>query len=475
MTHVRLRPLNNTGILSESDVSGFCDRLRGDVLRPGDLGYPDACTLWNGMIDKHPGAIARCTGTADVVHAVNFARRHNLLLSVRSGGHNVAGHALCDEGLTLDLSLMRGIHVDPKSRIARAQPGVQIGELDHETQLFGLANPNGIVSLTGIAGLTLGGGFGWLSRRYGLTCDNLRSVDIVTADGEVLTASSTQNTDLFWGLRGGGGNFGVVTSFEYQLHPLGPQVMGGKIIYPADDALEVLRFYRDFAAAAPDELGTLAFIKHAPPSPMIPAEFHGQLIIGIAVCYAGSVTDGAGAVQPLKDFGNPIVDGINPKPFVAVQSMFDAGQQPGNQYYWKSDYMSGLSDEAIATLLTYAQQITSPLTGILLFQLGGAISRIDDDAMAASHRNAAFVLNINTAWTDPHHSDRHIQWTRDFWQAMQSQSTGGVYVNFLSRDEGVDRLRSAYSEDTYARLVKLKNQYDPMNLFRINQNIQPTA
>ncbi|HHP7245219.1 MAG TPA: FAD-binding oxidoreductase [Elainellaceae cyanobacterium] len=483
MTQLQIKTSQDTNVpLDSQALEDFRQHLQGEVLQDGDSGYEDARTIWNGMIDRRPGAIARCTGTADVIHAVNFARRHNLLLSVRGGGHNVAGNALCDNGLTIDLSLMKGIHVDPTSRIARVQPGVCIGELDHETQVFGLANPNGIVSLTGIAGLTLGGGFGWLSRKYGLTCDNLLSVDVVTADGEFLTASETENADLFWGLRGGGGNFGIVTSFEYRLHQVGPEVMGGKIIYPFEKADEVLRFYRDFAAAAPYELGTLAFLKVAPPSPAIPKETHGKLVVGIAVCYAGSVEEGQRIIQPLKDFGSPIMDGISSKPFAVIQSMFDAGQQPGNHYYWKSEYLPGLSDEAIvsdrpsviATSIHYAEHITSPMTGILIFQLGGAISRVDEEAMAASHRDAEFVININTAWENPSESDRHIQWTRDFWQAMRSQSTGGVYVNFLSRDDGADRVQAAYGKATYDRLVQLKNQYDPTNLFRINQNIQPT-
>lgn len=474
MTQLQIKTLQNTAThLPPSTLEDLRQPLQGEVLLASDTGYHDARTLWNGMIDKQPAAIARCTGTADVIHAVNFARRHNLLLSVRGGGHNVAGNALCDDGLTIDLSLMKGIHVNPAARVARVQPGVRIGELDHETQIFGLATPNGIVSLTGIAGLTLGGGFGWLSRRYGLTCDNLRSADVVTADGQQLTASATQNQELFWGIRGGGGNFGVVTSFEYQLHPVGPEVIGGKIIYPFDKAEEVLRFYRDFAATAPNELGTLAFLKKAPASPVIPAAMQGKLVVGIAVCYSGEIADGQRVIQPLKEFGSPIVDGISPKPYAAIQSMFDAGQQPGNQYYWKSEYLSGLSDEAIATCITYADKITSPLTGILLFQLGGAIRQVEEDAMAVSHRDAAFVLNINTAWKAPEESDRHIQWTRNFWQAMQTQSTGGVYVNFLSQDDGSDRVRAAYSKTTYTRLAQLKKQYDPTNLFRVNQNIRP--
>ncbi|MGJ3251688.1 MAG: FAD-binding oxidoreductase [Elainellaceae cyanobacterium] len=476
MTQLKIKTPNNTNVLLDDHVlKNFRQHMQGEVLQDGDSGYQDARTIWNGMIDKHPAAIARCTGTADVLHAVRFAHHHNLLLSVRGGGHNVAGNALCDNGLTIDLSSMKGIHVDPASRTARVQPGVCIGELDHETQVFGLANPNGIVSLTGIAGLTLGGGFGWLSRKHGLTCDNLLSADVVTAKGEFLTASETENADLFWGLRGGGGNFGIATSFEYQLYPVGPEVMGGKIIYPFEKADEVLRFYRDFAAAAPDELSTLAFLKKAPASPMIPDVFHGKLVVGVAVCYAGSIEDGQRVIQPLKEFETPIVDGISPKPYTVIQSMFDAGQQPGNHYYWKSEYLSGLSDEAIATSINYAQKITSPMTGILIFQLGGAISRVDEEVMAASHRDAAFVLNINTAWKESEENQRHIQWTRDFWQAIRSQSTGGVYVNFLSQDEGRDRVRAAYGQATYDRLVELKDKYDPTNLFRVNQNIQPTV
>jgi FAD/FMN-containing dehydrogenase len=475
MTSERLTMTRSaTIVLKEAGGEELKSKLRGDLLQPGDAGYDTAHAIWNGMIDKRPALIARCTGAADVIDMVNFARANNLLLAVRSGGHNIAGNALCDDGLVIDLSAMRGIHVDPQARTARAQPGINWGDLDRETQLFGLATPGGLVSTTGVAGLTLGGGFGWLSRKYGFTVDNLRSVDLVTADGRFLTASATENADLFWGVRGGGGNFGVVTSFEFQLHPVGPTVMAGMVLHPMEQAHEVLRFYREYTATAPEEVGTLALMRIAPPTPFLPQHIHGKPVVGIAACYAGSIEEGERVVRPIKEFGTPVVDLIGPKPYIQHQKLFDAANPPGRQYYWKSDYLPGLSDEAIETGITYARRLSSPLTVILIFQLGGAISRIAESATAASHRDAAYVLNIQSSWLEPKEAVQHIQWTREFWMAMRPYSTGGVYMNFLTADEGEERIRAAYGTN-YERLVALKNTYDPTNLFRMNQNITPTV
>lgn len=462
-------------VLEEATVEAFKSSLRGELLASGDEGYDEARAIWNGMIDKRPALIARCTGVADVIDAVNFARTNNVLVSVRGGGHNVAGKALVDGGLMIDLSLMKGIHVDPKARTARAQPGCTLGDLDRETQAFGLAAPAGIVSTTGIAGLTLGGGIGWLSRKHGLTSDNLLSVDVVTADGRFLTASEDENADLFWGVRGGGGNFGIVTSFEYRLHPVGPIVVGGLVLHPMEKAREFLRFVREFAASAPEELTVIPLLRRAPPAPFVPVEAHGAPVVAAAVMYAGPIEEGQRLVQPLKDFGSPLADVIGPKPFMALQTIFDAAAAPGNQYYLKSEYMFDLSDGAIDAIVTHATRITSPLSLAAFFQLGGAVRRVGEDDTAFSHRDAAFALNIQASWLDPEESAVHIRWTREFWTAMKPFSTGGVYVNFLSEDEGEDRVTAAYGAAKQERLVALKNKYDPTNFFRLNQNIKPTA
>ncbi|MCW5850074.1 MAG: FAD-binding oxidoreductase [Anaerolineae bacterium] len=448
-------------------------RLHGRLLRPADADYDGARRLWNGMIDRRPAAIVQCTGAADVTETVKFARQHGLLVTVRGRGHNIAGTAIADDALMIDLSLMNEVWVDPDERVAIVQPGANWGDVDRETQVFGLATPSGIVSTTGIAGLTLGGGFGWLSRQYGFTSDNLLSVDLVTADGEFLTASETENADLFWGLRGGGGNFGIVTSFRYRLHAVGPIVMAGLRLYPMDQADAVLRFYRDFSANAPDELGTLAVLRMAPAAPFLPKEIHGQPVVGIAVCYAGSVEDGERVVQPLKAFGTPVSDGISPKPYTQHQTLLDSGVPAGRHYYWKSEYLAGISDESIATLVHHAPQMTSPLTSVLLFQLGGAIRRFPEDASAASHRDAAYVLNIQSSWLDATEAGRHVAWTREFWAAVRPLAMGGVYVNFVGEDEGAERVKAAYDTEKLQRLAALKAQYDPTNFFRVNQNIQP--
>ena len=455
-------------------IEKFRSKLRGELCLPGEDGYEQARSIWNGMIERRPRWVARCTEVADVIAAVNFARDNDLLLSVRGGGHNVAGSAVGEGGLMVDLSLMRGIHVDPDRRSVQVEPGLNWGDVDRETQLFGLAVPGGIVSATGVAGLTLGGGFGWLSRKYGLTSDNLLSVDVVLADGRFLKASSTENPDLFWGIRGGGGNFGIVTSFEFQLQPVGPDVMAGLILYPFEDAREVLEFYREFTADAPDELGTLAVLRIAPPAPFLPKEVHGQPVVGIGVCYAGSVAAGEAVVRPLKEFGSPLVDLIGPKPYTTHQTVLDAASPSGRRYYWKSEYLSELSDDAGQTLIKYAANLSSPMTAVLVFQLGGAISRVGEHETAAGNREAAYVLNIQSAWEDAEQSDKHIEWTRAFWRDMRPFSSGGVYVNFLSEGEGDARVRAAYPGN-YERLVELKNKYDPTNLFRMNQNIKPTV
>ncbi len=462
----------NGASIDDAAVQKFQSGLRGRLLRPDDDGYDDTRKVWNGTIDKRPGLIVQCAGLADVIDAVRFAREHDLLVSVRGGGHNVAGNALCDGGMMIDLSPMKGVRVDPVQRNAHAQAGLTLGDLDHETQSFGLAVPAGIVSTTGIAGLTLGGGFGWITRKYGLTCDNLFSADIVTADGEMVTASEEENSDLYWGIRGGGGNFGVVTSFEYQLQPVGPTVLAGLIVYPMEKAPELLRFYRDWAPDTPEELGTIFVLRLAPPAPFLPEEIHGKPIAAVFVCYCGPIDEGERVLQPLRQFGTPVADAIVPKPFTVHQTMLDAMQPSGRNYYWKSDDLPGLNDGAIDTIVAHSEAITSPTTIVAMFQLGGAASRVAEDATAYSHRNAQHALNCNASW-DQGDPGPHIQWARDFSSAMQPYSTG-VYVNFLG-DEGEDRAKAAYGAQKYDRLVALKNRYDPTNFFRLNQNIKPTV
>jgi FAD/FMN-containing dehydrogenase len=461
--------------LEDDVLDPLAANLRGQVLRAGDDEYDTARSVWNGMINKYPAAIARCRGTADVVEAVNFARNHELLVSVRGSGHNVAGNAICDDGLMIDLSHMKGIHVDPQQRTARVQPGVTLGDLDRETQIYGLATPTGIVSETGLAGLTLGGGFGWLTRKHGFTSDNLLSAQVVTADGEVLRASEHENPDLFWGIRGGGGNFGIVTSFEYGLHPVGPDVLAGLVVHRMEDAPQVLRFYRDFAADAPHELGSMAVFRLAPPAPFIPEALHGQPIMALVVCYAGDVKEGERVVRPLREFGQPLADLVQVKPYIAHQTALDQGQPEGCQYYWKSEYLRELDEEVLETAVAYSAGITSPQTRVAIFQLGGAASQVDEMATAASHREAEYILAINNGWEDPADNAQQIQWTQDFWREVQPFSTGGAYVNFMSADAGQERVKAGYGAEKYERLVKVKNRYDPDNFFRLNQNVKPNG
>ena len=459
-----------TATIDDAKLAQLSAGFRGELLRESDESYDETREIWNAMIDKRPAVILRCTGTADVIRAVRFAREHDLLVSIRGGGHNVAGLALCDGGLLIDLSPMKGVHVDPQERILRAQPGLRLGDLDHETQAYGLAVSAGIVTTTGIAGLTLGGGFGWITPKYGLTIDNLRSADVITAEGELLKASHDDNPDLFWGIRGGGGNFGIVTSFEYQAHPVGPTIFSGMIAYPMAKAREVLSLVRDFIVDAPEEIAVIPVLRIAPPLPSLPEELHGKPVISVFACYIGPVEKGDSVLRPLREFGPPAADTFGPQPFVAHQSILDATQPAGRNYYWKSEDLPPLTDDAIDTIVTHAEKITSPHSVVALFHLGGAASRVPEDACAYSHRNARHALNINASWTDED-SDKHITWARDFDAAMQPHSLG-VYVNFLS-NEGQDRVKAAYGAPKYERLVDLKRKYDPTNFFRVNQNIQP--
>ena len=466
-----LRVTMNTGaeaMLDEGVVETFRSNLRGQLLCAGDDGYEEARKIWNSMIDRRPALIARCAGVADVIHGVNFARAHHLLVAVRGGGHNVAGNAVCDGGLMIDLSRMNGMRVDPVRRTARAEAGLTWGEFDHETQAFGLATTGGQISTTGISGLTLGGGWGYLARKYGLASDNLLSVDLVTADGQLLIASGTEHEELFWGLRGGGGNFGVVTSFEYQLHRVGP-LLAGIVIHPFEKAMEVLKFYRDFTSTAPDELASAVVLVTMP---------DGTPVAAIVVCYNGPIEAGERILKPLRAFGAPLADQIGTIPYTAAQKLVDAFYPSGLQNYWKSSFLQEISDAAIDTMVAYCANRPSPMChGLIEHPLGGAVSRVDGEATAFNHRDVKYSFMSIGQCTDPPEAERCVRWARELWEALQPFATGAVYVNYLGQeaDEGRERVLAAYGPEKYQRLVALKNKYDPSNLFRLNQNIKPTV
>lgn len=462
--NLTIRQLINTSglVVNHDSVALFKTAFRGEVITPEDAGYETARKIWNGNIDKYPGMIARCRGVADVVAAVNFAREHKLLVAIRGGGHNIGGRALCDGGMVIDLSMMKGIHVDSKNRKARVEGGALLGEVDRETHVFGLAVPTGIVSKTGIAGLTLGGGVGWLVRKYGMTCDNVLSFDIVTADGQPRVVSADEHEDLFWALRGGGGNFGVVTSFEYQLHPVST-VLGGLILYPRAHAPEVLQFYRDFTQSAPEELTAYAALLHTPDG--IPA-------VGIIACYCGDLTEGEQVMKPLRAFGSPIVDAIQPMPFPQMQSLLDAGFPDGDQYYWKSAFLQEFNNDAIDVLIDHTSQATSPLTAVVIEYYGGAANRVGVSDTAFAQRQNQYCLVIGTQWKDPSESQHHIGWARNMADAMKPFSSGAYLLNALG-EESHDVIKAAFGPN-YDRLVEVKKKYDPSNFFRLNQNIKPT-
>jgi FAD/FMN-containing dehydrogenase len=458
--------------LDESVIDRLTAAVQGDVLTPQSAAFADASTIWNAMIDRRPGLIIRCTSTDDVVKAVRFASEHRLLVSVRGGGHNIGGSALSDGGVLIDLSLMKGVRVDPDARAVRVGPGATLADVDAATQAYGLATPVGVNSTTGIAGLTLGGGFGWLSRRLGLTIDNLLSAEVVTATGDVVTASESQNADLFFGLRGGGGNFGIVTSFEFRLHQVGPEVLSGLVVHPLDAAPDVLRFYREFLAEASDDVACWFVVRKAPPLPFLAPEWHGQEVLVLAMCYAGSIEEGQRALQPIRAFGKPLADIVAPHPFAAWQQILDPLLTPGMRNYWKSHDVMDLSDDLIDVLLRAARQIPDPNSEIIFAQMGGAISRVPSEATAYTHREAQFILNIHGRWGDPAKDDECVAWARRLFDEAAPFATGGVYVNFMTQEEG-ERVRAAYGTN-FDRLVELKNKYDPSNMFRINQNIRPS-
>jgi len=445
--------------------------FRGEIVRPPDSSYEEHRHVWNGSIDRYPAVIARCAGVADVIAAVRFGHRTGLPVAVRSGGHSFPGQSVVDDGIVIDLSLMRGTRVDPDGRTARAQAGVLLGELDRETQQFGLAVPAGIVTHTGLAGLTLGGGIGWLMRKYGLTIDQLLSVDMVTADGEFVKASADENPDLFWGVRGAGGNFGIVTEFEFRLNPVGPIVLAGPIAWMMEDSPDVLRFYREWITDIPDELTTVIVHRKAPALPFIPADLQGKRVVMVICCYAGPVEEGEKVIAPMRAFGSPVLDLCAPKPFLAHQAMFDPGFPHGWWYYFRSCDIASLQDEVIDIVADHASRLESPLTAFPIFHLGGAIARVGDDDTAYSGRNAGHTVNINATTATEEGFDRERTWSRTFWEALAPYHQS-VYVNFLM-DEGEDRIREAYGAAKYERLKALKKKFDPDNFFRLNQNIPP--
>jgi FAD/FMN-containing dehydrogenase len=450
--------------LEDTVVEAFKASLRGALLRPGDVGYEDTRKIHNGMIDRRPALIACCAGVADVLTGVRFAREHDLLVSVRGGGHGMPGFAVCEGGLMLDLSGMKSVHVDPHHRTVRAEAGVTWGEFDHETQAFGLATTGGVVSSTGIAGLTLGGGHGFLMRRYGLACDNLLSVDVVTADGRWLCASATEHAELFWGLRGGGGNFGVVTSFDYRLHPL-ETMLAGMVIYPMAQAKAFLKRYREVTSTAPDELGSLVALGTLP---------DGTQAAVLLVGYSGPIADGEKLLRPLREFGPPLADQVSPSPYMALQGISEHFNPRGYRNYLKTNYLRELSDDAIDILVERYASVPAPFSHIVVEHMGGAVSRMDRQATAYNYRDAQYNFLIVGMWADPAQDARAIPWVRSLWQALQPFSSGNIYVNYES-DVGVDRVQAAYGAAKYDRLVALKNTYDPTNFFRLNANIKPTV
>ena len=459
---------------AEFDSRGIDDlatSFGGTLIRPGDEPYDEQRRIWNASIDRRPALIARCAGVADVIRAVRFAREHEQLVAVRSGRHSYPGLGVCDGGMVIDLGQMKGIRVNPEAGTARAQAGVLLGELDRETQAFGLAVPAGIVTHTGLAGLTLGGGIGWLERKYGLTIDQLRSVDVVTAEGEFVTAGDDDNADLFWGVRGGGGNFGIVTEFEFRLSPVGPMVLAGPVMWAMEDSPRILRFYREWVKEVPDELTTIVTHRRVPPSPAMPEELHGRHVVIVGTCYAGPVDEGARVVKPLREFGSPLLDGCAPMPFTKHQGMLDPSFPHGWWYYIRSCNLAELTDEVIDILVDHGQRIVSPLSVFSIYHLGGAVTRVGEDETAFGARDAGHTVNVIGITRTGDRFEEEREWARGLWAALQPHHQN-VYVNFLM-EEGEDRTREAYGASKYDQLKALKRKYDPDNFFRLNQNIRP--
>jgi len=458
-------------ILQATKVEQLKSGFGGEVLLPGGDAYEEARRIWNAMIDKRPAIIARCATTADVAKVVRFARDTGLVLAVRGGGHNIAGSALCDGGIVVDLSRMKAARVDPAARRVSIEGGATLGDLDAATQAHGLATPVGINSTTGLGGLTLGGGFGWLSRKHGLTVDNLESAEVVTADGEVVRASADRNPDLYWALRGGGGNFGVVTRFEFRLHPVGPDVLSGLVVYPIAQARSVLPQYRDFVAGAPDELAVWTVLRKAPPLPFLPEAVHGQPVVVLAAFHAGDPEAGAPLFEPLRRFGQPAGASLGVQPYVDWQRAFDPLLGAGARNYWKSHNLTALPDGLFDSIVPFIERMPSPECEAIFGAIGGATARPAPDATAYRHRDARFVMNVHGRWGDAAYDQRCTRWSREVFDAVTPCASSGVYVNFMTADEP-DRVRAAYGGN-YQRLAEIKRKYDPGNLFRTNQNIAP--
>ena len=457
--------------LEEPALSALREKLQGQLVQPEDDVYDEVRQVWNAMIDRRPALIVRCLSSGDVAEAVRFARRHDAVVSVRGGGHNIAGHAVCDDGIMIDLSSMKDVRVDPRARKATVEPGCTLGDFDAVAQVHGLATPVGINSTTGIAGLTLGGGFGWLSRKHGLTVDNLLSAEVVTAEGECVRASANENADLFWGLRGGGGNFGIVTKFEFQLHPVGPEVLSGLIVFPYAQAKSVITRFARFTETMPDELNVWLVCRKAPPLPFLSEEVHGKEVVILALFYAGDPVEGANLIEPLRDFGEAYGEHVGVQPYVAWQQAFDPLLTPGARNYWKSHNFSELEEGVIDCLVEYAGSLPSPECEIFIGTLGGQTMRVAPDAMAYSSRDVMYALNVHTRWTAAEDDDRCIEWARAFFDASKPYAGGGAYINFLTEEES-DRVAFAYGQ-SYAKLVEIKKKYDPTNFFRMNHNIRP--
>ncbi|MEA2449312.1 MAG: hypothetical protein QOG63_1244 [Thermoleophilaceae bacterium] len=459
----------------QAAVEQLSEATRGDVLTPDSPGYDEARKVWNGLIDRRPALIARCAGVADVIQAVDFARANAMEVSVRGGGHSAQGYGTNDDGLVIDLSPMKGIRVDPESHTVRAEAGLTWGEFDRETQAFGLALTGGRFSTTGIAGLTLGSGSGWLERKCGLTGDNLLSADVVTADGRFLKCSPRENADLYWGLRGGGGNFGIVTSFVFRLHEVGPIIYGGMLVANPERAPEVIRFMRDYMADAPDDLGAAVAFVSAPPEEFVPPEMHFKPILGLVICWTGDHEEGERVVAPIREVAQPMMDMVGPMPYVALQSMLDGGGQPGINAYVKAEFLTDLNDAAVEKLVAHGAARPGPMCQLLLEPLGGAIARQDPDATALGRRDVRWCYHALSMWMEPGQEayDAHMEWARKLASELEPETTDGVYLNFTS-DEGEERVRRTYGPEKYDRLVALKDKYDPSNMFHLNQNIKPS-
>ena len=457
-------------VQAKVNVDTLRSKIKGAVIAPDDPGYDDARRVWNAMIDKRPAVIVRCAEATDVAPAIAFARLHDLEISIRGGGHHIAGHSVCEGGLTIDFSGMKDVRVDAGVRRAYVQPGATLSDFDQAVQAHGLATPVGINSTTGIAGLTLGGGFGWLTREYGMTIDNLVAADLVGADGNMLHTSEKENPDLFWAIRGGGGNFGVVTQLEFQLHPVGPNVFAGLIVFPFKQAKQVLTQYRDFTDLAPEKLNIWALLRHAPPLPFLPVDAHGKEVVVLAVFYNGDIAEGERLIQPLRHIGNLLGEHVGPMPYTQWQQAFDPLLTPGARNYWKSHNFTQISDGALDTIIEYAGKLPSPHCEIFLGLLAGAANDVPSSATAYSARDAKFVINVHGRWEQAEQDDDCIAWSRAFFKAAAPFASSGAYVNFMTADEG-ERVAAAYGPN-YAQLLEIKRRYDPENIFHLNQNIR---